>query len=63
MAIEIFRGRDGWHFRLRYDNGRIAASSEAYASHANARRAARDLVKAIVEELTHDLLPIVEAEG
>lgn len=52
MKIEVFVDDNNfwyWHFRAK--NGRITADAEAYASKANAIRAAKAVVKAVVKEL------------
>ena len=40
MNVELFKGGDGWRWRLRGVNGEILATSEAYSSKgkAEARR-------------------------
>jgi uncharacterized protein YegP (UPF0339 family) len=36
----IFRGKDGWYFRLRSRNGRVIGASQAYTRFSSAKRAA-----------------------
>lgn len=50
MKIEVFVGSNGdwyWHFRAK--NGRVTADAEAYASKANAIRAAKAVVKGVMQ--------------
>jgi len=42
MKVELFCDRaKKWRWRIRYQNGRIAASSEAYSSKAKALKSAK----------------------
>ena len=41
LTVDVFRGRDGWRFRIVSRNGQIVASSEAYTRKASAWRGAR----------------------
>lgn len=45
MKIQLFKGRDGWRWRLKGRNGEIVATSEAYARKHNAIRAVGRLNK------------------
>ena len=47
--IEVFKGSDGWRFRVKASNGRILAQSAVYDSKPNAVRGASDLTKAVLE--------------
>ena len=48
--VEIFRDRSGRHrFRVRAGNGRILASSQAYAQRSGARKGAVALLRALRE--------------
>lgn len=49
LAISVYRASDGWRWRLKASNGRkVADSGEAYASQANALRAAKRLAGAVI---------------
>jgi uncharacterized protein YegP (UPF0339 family) len=46
LVVQVFHGADGWRWRMRsLGNGEVVASSEAYASKSNAKRAARMLAR------------------
>lgn len=48
--VEIFRDKSGRHrFRVRAKNGRVLASSQAYASRGGARKGAAALVRLLGE--------------
>jgi uncharacterized protein YegP (UPF0339 family) len=50
LTISTYRARDGWRWRLKAANGRqVACSGEAFASRANAERAAMRLVGATIQ--------------
>ena len=46
--IEIFPSADGPRVRVRASNGEILATTEAFASMGNARRAAKRLVRVVL---------------
>lgn len=49
LTITVYEASDGWRWRLKASNGRqVAASGEAFASRANALRAANRLVGATI---------------
>lgn len=41
--IELLKGKGGWYWRLKSENGRIILVSESYHSKWNARRSARKI--------------------
>ena len=41
MKVELFKGADGWRWRLRASNGEILATSEAYTDKRNAVETAK----------------------
>lgn len=41
--FELFPGADGWRYRIRHANGRIACTSEAYSSKSTARKMVENL--------------------
>lgn len=49
MRIQVFPGKDGWHYRVRSINGQILLVSESYTRRASALRAARRFKYAISE--------------
>lgn len=46
--IEIFKGEDGWYFRVKGMNGEKLAVSESYTRKTDAVRGARDLVAEVL---------------
>lgn len=48
MRIDVFKGRDGWHWHF-VSRGRITADSEAFPTKSNAVRAAKAVVRAVVK--------------
>lgn len=49
LRIQVYKGRDGWRWRMVAANGRkVATSGEAFASEANADRAADRLIGATI---------------
>ena len=62
MKIEVFKGKDGWRWRLRFSNGRIAASSEAYASKRSASESAERAAVYIHREVTQHGVAVVVAD-
>jgi uncharacterized protein YegP (UPF0339 family) len=46
----VYKGRDGWRWRLYGRNGRIVADgAEAYVSHRNAKRAAFNVIELMAD--------------
>lgn len=39
--IQLFKGEDGWRWRLRATNGKVLATSEAYSSKDKAEQTAK----------------------
>ena len=63
-AIEIFKDKSGRHrFRVRARNGRILASSQAYAHRAGAYKGAAALRRVMQEAVEAGDLPEGEGEG
>jgi len=49
MTLTIYQAADGWRWRLKASNGRIVADGgEAYRTKANARRAVKRLLAAVI---------------
>jgi len=52
LKIVMYRDSGGgWRFRVRYSNGRILASSEAYSDRTKCRKSARALVDGMFAQL------------
>ena len=52
MKVVMYRDSGGgWRFRIRYANGRILASSEAFSGRAKCRKSARALVDGMFVQL------------
>jgi len=46
-SAELFKGEDGWRFRLVAANGEVIAASEAYVRKTDARNAAKALAPVV----------------
>jgi len=52
LTVTMYRDLDlRWRFRVRYSNGKIVASSEAYSSRTKCRKSARALVDGMFAQL------------
>lgn len=55
MRIEVWQGKPGkrpaWHWHLRAKNGKIVTDADAFPTKANALRAAKSVVRAIIVRL------------
>ena len=49
MNVELFKGSDGWRWRLVADQGEILATSEAYTRKTDARRTAKLVYNAFLK--------------
>ena len=52
MKVELFKGKDGWRWRMVGTNGEILSTSEAYANKASAERTVK-LVKDALANRKH----------
>jgi len=48
MRIEVFEGKSGWFWHFRASNGRITAVAESFTSKSHAMRAAKSVVRGVV---------------
>ena len=49
MKVELFKGKDGWRWRMIGTNGEILSTSEAYASKASAERTVKIVKDALAK--------------
>ena len=62
--VEIFRDRSGRHrFRVRAKNGRVLASSQAYAGRWGARKGAAALLRAMQDVAGPEDEDLLQGEG
>lgn len=50
VHFEVFRGEDGWYWRVRAANGEITAQSEGYTRHRDALRAMHAFQRSLPRE-------------
>lgn len=52
IAVEVFKGKDGWYFRTVWSNGKTDSRSESYTRRDSARKAARKVAEQLGLEVT-----------